>query len=709
LFFRNLLKSKIIFLIPAVLAVTLLASTCIFFISPGYISGQDESPDRSTDGNQGQSQNENQDQDNEQFQEVELQNAGSSIVYSSSGDIFIKEIDTAGFPQISVYINFRENSRLGTLALEEKDLTIVENNLEVKDFSLEKIGEINEPVSTVLVIDTSGSMKGRPISDAKSATSTFINQMRQADRISIIGFSDSSKIYSSFSSEKQVLLNSADQIEAGGETALFDGILKGIEQFGSSGDERHKYLIVLSDGTDTVSLADADAVIEKATSGNVTVYSVALVSADYNPSELQKIAESTGGELLTTTDSNELKNLYSKISEKIRNQYRLKYQSVTNEAKEYSTVISINKTGISDEIKISYSNPFSALSVNQDISNKQSLKVITKVMFIDIWWVKLIIYVLIFVSVTIFIYIISTIMVPNRQNLKSRTDYYLYNISEAGKDIVSSEKRSRFNFFSLFKNPVSRKNGKKGFSDLFDEKLKRAGINIPGNKFMLIHVVIVALVTLIVFLITKNFIVTFLVVILAIFMPFLFINFRTAQKIKKFNEQLPDTLQLIEGALKAGYSFNQSLYMVVKETKPPISEEFTMVLNEVRMGSSEKDALENMAKRINSELFNWVVLAINIQREVGGNLAEIMDIIANTIREKERVLRQIKALTAEGKLSAYVLIGLPIILGIVLSIMNREYISVLFTTKIGFMMLLLAAGLMIAGIMWIIRIVKIEY
>jgi tight adherence protein B len=116
-----------------------------------------------------------------------------------------------------------------------------------------------------------------------------------------------------------------------------------------------------------------------------------------------------------------------------------------------------------------------------------------------------------------------------------------------------------------------------------------------------------------------------------------------------------------------------------------------------------------MAKRINSELFNWVVLAVNIQRDVGGNLAEIMDIIANTIREKDRVLRQIKALIAEGKLSAYVLIGLPIILGVVLSILNREYISVLFTTKIGILMIFLAAGLMIAGILWIMRIIKIDY
>jgi tight adherence protein B len=196
---------------------------------------------------------------------------------------------------------------------------------------------------------------------------------------------------------------------------------------------------------------------------------------------------------------------------------------------------------------------------------------------------------------------------------------------------------------------------------------------------------------------------------LVTFFPFLLINFKTGQRIKKFNEQLPDTLQLVEGALKAGYSLNQSLAMVLKETKPPISEEFKITMSEIRMGLSEKDALENMAKRINSELFTWVVMAINIQRDVGGNLAEIMDIIANTIREKEKVLRQIKALVSEGKISAYVLIGLPIVMAIALSIMNKGYISVLFTTKIGYLMLGVAVSLMIAGIAWILKIIKIDY
>jgi tight adherence protein B len=127
------------------------------------------------------------------------------------------------------------------------------------------------------------------------------------------------------------------------------------------------------------------------------------------------------------------------------------------------------------------------------------------------------------------------------------------------------------------------------------------------------------------------------------------------------------------------------------------------------MGLPEKDAMDNIAERINSELFTWVVTAINIQREVGGNLAEIMGIIANTIRDREKVLRQIKSLTAEGKLSAYVLIGLPIIMGIVLSIMNREYVGLLFSTKIGLVMVAAAALMMIAGITWILKIIKIDY
>jgi len=149
--------------------------------------------------------------------------------------------------------------------------------------------------------------------------------------------------------------------------------------------------------------------------------------------------------------------------------------------------------------------------------------------------------------------------------------------------------------------------------------------------------------------------------------------------------------------------------MVVDESKPPLGEEFRRILSEMRMGITEKQALENTSKRIKSEYFDWTVMAINVQREVGGNLAEIMETISSTIRERDRVMNRIKALTSEGRLSAIILIALPIVLGILLMVMNRVYISLLFTTKLGLTMLLVSGVIMIIGIIWILKIIQIKY
>jgi tight adherence protein B len=670
------MKNRLIF---SVLIITVVF-TVFFTVFPGLLICQDEglSPDQ-------------------------------DIISSTSGQAVIKNVDTAGFPNISLYLSFREGSKLGLINLEKEDFKIIENNKEIKDYNIEQVGQTDEAVGVVLVIDTSGSMKGEPLKNAKSAASAFIEEMRETDKTAIVGFSDTATVFSPFTSDKPTLKGSIESIEAAGETALFDGILKGVEQFGQAGDIRHKYLIVLSDGADTVSLGTTENVIEAAESAGITVYCLALTSNEFNPEQIEAIAVNTGGEFLMTDESSRLKELSANISEKIRNQYRITFKSNSENAASFNTSIFIEKLGLKDSFRLSYESPFSTLTGNESKTGESSSEVMSKLMVLDKWWIKLATYILIFVSVTIFIYVISTIMVPNKQDLKTRTDNYLYNLSGSGAPDYPYDEKKRRGFLSgLFKKGRGRTD-KKGFSDLFEQRLRSAGMSVSGSKFIFIHMSSVVVLTLAVFLITKNFLITFCVVILVIFMPFLFINFKTAQKLKKFNEQLPDTLQLIEGALKAGYSLNQSLAMVIKETKPPISEEFTVALNEIRMGLDERTSLENMAKRINSELFDWVVLAINIQREVGGNLAEIMDIIANTIREKERILRQIKSLTAEGKLSAYVLIGLPVILGIALSILNREYIDVLFTTKIGFLMLFLAALLMLAGIVWIMRIIKIEY
>lgn len=671
------------------IAVAFFITPFLFFILPDCIYAQDEN-----------------------FSSAEDQ----GFILSESKESYIKEVDTAGFPNISIYFNFRtkdydiDSALTGNQQiLDGNDLKIIENGREIKDFKIEQIGQTSEMVGVVLVVDTSGSMKGDPLINAKTAAYSFIERMREIDKTALIGFADTSTIFSSFTSDKKRLVSAVEELNAGGETALFDGIIRGLEQFNSFKELKHKYLIVLSDGADTVSVNNVNTVIQKAKQQDVVIYSIGLISKEFNPESIETIADSSGGHMLLTSDSEKLKDLYKVLQQEIQSLYKISYRCNTLDAETISTNILIENDKVKDSFNITYENRFTNFSGSSDDAVDNSAVSISNLIFLDIWWVKLIIYLLTFTSVTLFIYAVSSIMIPQKQELKVRTDYFLYNISEEGADLSEAIRKPRFSFFRRFSKKSSKMLSKKGFTDVFDEKLKRAGMNIDGSKFVFIHILSVAVATLVIFVLTRNFLLTLCVVILIIFMPFLFINFKIGQKLKKFNEQLPDTLQLIEGALKAGYSLNQALAMVTKETKPPISEEFTIALNEIRMGLSEKDALENMAVRINSELFNWVVLAINIQREVGGNLAEIMDIIANTIREKERVLRQIKALTAEGKLSAYVLIGLPIVLAVALSILNRQYIGVLFTTRIGFMMLGVAAILMIIGIIWILKIIKIDY
>ena len=632
--------------------------------------------------------------------------SSSQQLLQESEQIVIKDIDIKKYPEINIYLNFKAGSFLGLSSLDKSNFTITENNEPVKNFDFSKIGEINEPVGIVLVLDASGSMKGSPIIDAINAANTFIDEMGDSDRIAVIGFSDEVIVYSSFSSNKQQLKDSISHVAAAGETALFDGIIKGLDQFNNAGEINHRYLIVLSDGKDTASFSNVGDVVQKSKEENVIVYSIALLSQDFDPKDISQISKETGGELLTTTNSQDLAGFYSLISQKIRNQYKISFESTKQRTENIDIGIAIKKSNINDSIKIAYPNPFYTYSASQVISDPLAD---TRYAFAGIWWFKPVIFVLVFVSATLLMYLISTIMVRNKKDLKSRIDSYANSATGKNLEAGLDGKEKKNSILSKLSNFISKISFGRRFGELFEQKLKRAGMSLKGTEFIFIHITLVIISTLVTFLLTKNTSLMLMIVMIVIFLPFLFINFKTGQRLKKFNEQLPDTLQLVEGALKAGYSLHQSLAMVIEETKPPISEEFKITLSEIRIGLPEKEALENMAGRINSELFSWVVKAINIQREVGGNLAEIMDIIANTIRERDRVLRQIGALVSEGKLSAYVLIGLPIGIAIILSAINRSYISVLVTTKMGMGMLALAIVLMIAGIMWILRIIKIEY
>jgi tight adherence protein B len=190
--------------------------------------------------------------------------------------------------------------------------------------------------------------------------------------------------------------------------------------------------------------------------------------------------------------------------------------------------------------------------------------------------------------------------------------------------------------------------------------------------------------------------------------PWFYLGFRRNRRRKKFESSLPDTLQLMAGSLAAGLSLAQSVDTIVREGNEPISTEFKRVLIETRLGLSLEDALQGVADRFGSKDFDWVVMAINIQRQVGGNLAELLTTVAGTIREREYIRRQVAALAAEGKLSAMVLGGLPPAFLLYLLLAKRDYVMVMFTTPIGIAMLIGGVTILSVGVFWMSRLVKVE-
>lgn len=626
-----------------------------------------------------------------------------SLLAQESSDIVIKKTDITDYPEVDIFLSFKEGSSLGSLDLSKENFQVLENNDEVIDTSIKRIARIKEPIGVVIVLDTSGSMIGEPIEDAIDAALVFMNEMRSIDEFAVVGFADEVTIYSNFTSNRQKLKEFISEIIAEGETSLYDGIFLALDQFNIRKDIKYRYAIVLSDGTDTVSKLTTKDVINKAIDEQVTIFSVALMSYDFNPTDIENISESSGGELLIAANSGELKELYRQISWKIRNQYKISYTSLWPNTETIKINIIVEESELTSSVKTTYENPFYAPTPTKIIKIPKRPFFLT---IFDRWWMKLIIYASIFIGVTLFLYVIILLIIPPSQLLKKRTEFYGYKPVRKSIEEEDEYKKGGFNRFVYL---VSRIAAKRGFVELFTLRLERAGMKIRGSEFISIHIIVLLISSLVIYTFTNNLLLTVVAILLVAIGPFIFIKFKASQRIKKFHEQLPDTLQLIGGSLKAGYSFNQALGMVQDETKPPISDEFKRVLSEIRMGSPEKDALDNMAKRINSEHLDWTVMAISVQREVGGNLAEVMEIIASTIRERDRVMNQIKALTAEGRISAYILISLPIVVGMILSILNREYVSLLVTTKLGLIIIAIAFTLMVIGSVWIIKIVRVDY
>lgn len=190
---------------------------------------------------------------------------------------------------------------------------------------------------------------------------------------------------------------------------------------------------------------------------------------------------------------------------------------------------------------------------------------------------------------------------------------------------------------------------------------------------------------------------------------FAYLSVLASRRRSKFDEQLPDTLQMLTGSMRAGHSLLRAVDASARETDAPMSEELARIVNETRIGRDLSESMTDVSARTGSEDFAWISQAIEIHREVGGDLAEVLDHVGETIRDRNQIRRQVKALSAEGKMSAAVLMGLPVVLFFALIFINPQYAKTFMSTVPGYLMLGAAAVMLTAGGFWLSRLIKPKF
>jgi tight adherence protein B len=258
--------------------------------------------------------------------------------------------------------------------------------------------------------------------------------------------------------------------------------------------------------------------------------------------------------------------------------------------------------------------------------------------------------------------------------------------------------------FELSENLAERQ----GTLSRIEGTLEQAALPLRAGEALTAAVGIAVSFAVVGFLVTGSLPGMLVFLIIGTLVPGFAVRVKASRRRKAFMGQLPDTLQLLSSTLKAGFSFMQGIEAVSKEIDEPMGGELRRIVTEAQLGRPMEDAMDASAERMNSPDFSWAVMAVKIQREVGGNLSELLLTVAETMTERERLRRDISSLTAEGKMSAIVLGALPILLGMAMWAMNPEYINILFTDSFGQVILGMSIFAVFAGFAWMRKIINID-
>ena len=588
----------------------------------------------------------------------------------------IASLDTAGYPTVRATVVTPKPVATAP--------SVTENGRPVVGFRAVNLGREK---SVMLVFDRSQSMIGQAIRDASAAARQFVGSKPVEDRIAVVAVGKKAVQLTSFSSnpaEADAALRTIEVDEVRG-TALYDGILVSTQALAADVNPT-RVLILLTDGQEVSSDASLEQAIASAREAHVTVYAIGIESPSFRPAPLQRLAEKTGGRYVGASGTKDLKQIYAALAEELRRTWQLSYVTSARPGDR----IEIEAAGVHAESIV----PGARVVSKSEASKlpEAFYKVGPAAMATIVGFLGLV--------AALFL-----LRAPVGSRLRRQINPHL---GEQERKSARGPVQERFATASSVMKATERAFGHLRAWHALYRLLERA--NVPLRTVELVYIAVGAgLVSGLLFGVAgMSTLVTFGAMIVGGSLPILFVAYKAKRRLAAIDDQLPDLLVTLAASLKAGHSFRQGIQAVVDEGQPPAADEFKRVLTETRLGRPMDDALADMATRIGSKNVTFVVTAVTIQRQVGGSLAGIFDMVADAVRNRQQFARKIRSLTAMGRASAYVLVGIPFFMLGALTLLNAEYMAPLYHTPTGTKLMIVGVVMIGIGSLMLRKIVSFK-
>ena len=590
--------------------------------------------------------------------------AASTVSVAGDPGLTIEDVDVEDFPQIELTVGV--SGGLEALEAGGEEFILLENgkSLPFELLPLENAQDLN----VVIVFDRSGSMGNDPMQAAKDAALAFVNALPPEVGIGLVSFSTDATVELPISQDRTALTSAIEVLDSDGRTSLYDGVILASSLFEPTA--KRKVLVVLSDGGDNDSAATLEAAVQAV--AGLSVEMIELATPESNRAALDLLAAPLP--VRSTADPAQLQALYESVAQKLTGRLTVRYDSVA----EFGSLIAIQLTlGSGDRVRTA------SVEVDAPVA-PTTLPAIVRVEQTDVGGLSA-------AQIMSFLLICGGILLATYFATDKRLRLARQRLIPQGTKARMEKKRDPLGSVKQWIETSERQ--QKLISDIDTLGLNRE----PGS--VIVSVLAAAVFMGLLFTLVGNLVVGLVVAFMVLMAARARLNSKVARRKADFIAQLPETLGTMSSMLRTGYGLTQALGAVAEESMEPTKSLLNRVILEVGTGRDLIESLRAMASQLDSIDFDWVIAGIEISRETGGDLAKTMDTVADTIRERDKLRGQIRALTAEGRFSSYIMLALPPGVGLMSYIINPEFYSI-FTEQVGVIMLGITGFLMVAGYFW---------